>query len=109
MLTYNNIYYEIKNELSLTDKEIDILLSSKEIDESLQKVLKTIVDYKVNNNYDAKLSNEELYDLISETILKINDISDETKSKIINKASLYRNDISEYLYNTDISIIKGIL
>lgn len=106
---YNSTYYDLKNELSLTDTEANILMSSKEIDESLQIVLKSIVDYKVNDKLDAKLTNEELYNLISNTILKVDNISDETKSRIINKASIYRNDVSTYIYDMEVSVLKDLI
>ena len=106
---YNSLYYDLKNELSLTDTEANILISSKEIDISLQKVLKSIVNYKVNNDANAKLTDTELYNLISETILNINNISDQTKSRIINKASIYRKDISKYVYDIEVSVLEDLI
>ena len=106
---YNNTYYDLKNELSLTDTEANILMTSKEIDEVLQKVLISIVEYKGHNNYKAKLTDEELYNLISDAVLKTDNISDETKSRIINKASMYRKDVSNYIYDIDVSILEDIL
>ena len=102
--TYNETYYMIKDELDLTEKETNTLLVSNPINEALQTVLKSIVEYKINNDIDAKLTNEELYNLIANAILKTSNLSDETKSKIINKASVYRNDISKYMYDIEVSL-----
>lgn len=106
---YNNTYYDLKNELSLTDNEANILMSSNKIDKALQTVLKSVIDYKVNNNMESKLTDEELYNLISDAILKSNNISDETKSRIINKASIYRKDVSKYLYDIEISVLEDLM
>lgn len=102
---YNNLYYDMKNELKVTDKEANTLIESTPINEALQDVLETVIDYKVNNNFEARLSETEIYNLISKAILETKNISDDVKSRIINKASLYRNDISDYIYNMEISMI----
>lgn len=103
--TFNDTYYMIKDELDLTDAEAETLLESQSIDEALKKVLKSIVEYKVNNNQDAKLTDEEIYNLIADAVLKTNNIDDEVKSRIINKASVYRNDISKYMYDIEVSLL----
>lgn len=103
--TFNDTYYMIKDELDLTDAEAETLLESQSIDEALKKVLKSIVEYKVNNNKDAKLTDEEIYNLIADAVLKTNNIDDEVKSRIINKASVYRNDISKYMYDIEVSLL----
>lgn len=103
--TYNNTYYEVKNELGVTDEEANILMESSSINDALQTVLKSIVEYKVHDNMDAKLSNDALYNLISDAILNTNNISDELKSRIINKASTYRQDISDYVYDIEVSVL----
>ena len=102
--SFNNTYYEIKNELDLTDKEANILLDSKYVDEALKKVLTSIAEYKIKNKSEAKLSDEELYQLIADAVLKTNNLADETKSRVINKASLYRKDISRYMYDLEVSL-----
>lgn len=101
--TYNDTYYMVKNELTLTEEEANILMNSVPINEKLQEVLESIVDYKINDNIDAKLSNDEIYNLITDSVLNTDNISDEVKSKIINKASIYRNDISDYIYDIEVS------
>ena len=103
--TYNDTYYMIKDELDISDRDAKTLLEAKSLDEALQKVLKSNVEYKVNDKEEAKLSNEEIYNLIADAVLKVNDIDDELKSKIINKASLYRNDVSKYIYDIEVSLL----
>ena len=102
---YNDTYYTVKEELDITEEEADILMDSASINEALQTVLESIVEYKVNNNVDAKLSNDELYNLITDSVLNTNNISDDLKSRIINKASIYRQDISDYVYDIEVSVL----
>ena len=103
--TYNQTYYDLKNELNINEKEANILIDSSSINEALQTVLESIVEFKVHNNYDAKLSNDALYNLISNSIINTKNISDELKSRIINKASIYKQDISDYVYDIEVSLL----
>lgn len=103
--SYNQTYYDVKSELALTKDEADILIESIPINEALQIVLKSIVDYKANNIIDAKLSYDELYDIIADAVIDTDNITDELKSRIINKASIYRKDISKYIYDIEVSIL----
>ena len=107
--TYNNTYYDLKKELELTDEEANILINSKELNNSLKTILESIVEYRVHENIDAKFSNEELYDIISSSIINTDNISDETKSRIINKASIYRDDISDYIYDIEVSMLGSTI
>lgn len=102
--TYNETYYLVKDELEVSDVEANILMDSVSLNDSLQIVLESIVDYKIHNNIDAKLTDDELYNLISESVLTINDISDELKSRIINKSSVYRRDIADFIYDIEVSL-----
>ena len=104
---YNNLYYDVKNELSLTEEEANILMDSSYVNNALQMVLQSIVDYKVDNNIDAKLSNDEIYNMIKDAVNRTEGLSDDAKNRIINKSSIYKNDISNYVYDFDISIIEG--
>lgn len=103
--TYNNTYYTVKNEIGVTESQANILINSDPLNDALQIVLESIVEYKVHNNLDAKLSNDALYKLISDGVLDTKDINDELKSKIINKASIYKNDISDYIYDIEVSLL----
>ena len=83
--SYNQTYYDLKREIGATDEEAETLMKSTSINDALQTVLRSIVDYKVNDKKDAKLSDEKLYNMISDAVLKTNNISDDLKSRIINK------------------------
>lgn len=103
--TYNTMYYDVKKELELTEEEANILMNSETLNESLQVVLESIVEYKVHNNVDAKLSDDQIYNLIADSILNTENISDDVKSRIINKSSIYRQDISDYVYDIEVSLL----
>ena len=103
--SYNDTYYDVKNELGVTEGEANILMESVPINDALQIVLESIVEYKVNDNIDAKLSNDEIYNLITDSVLNTENISDDLKSRIINKASIYREDISDYVYDIEVSLL----
>ena len=103
--TYNQTYYDLKNELYVTEEEANILMNSNSLNEALQTVLESIVEYKLHENHNAKLSNEALYNLISDSIINTKNISDELKSRIINKASIYKQDISDYVYDIEVSLL----
>ena len=95
----------MKNELGITEEEANILMESVPINDALQIVLESIVEYKVKDNIDAKLSNDEIYNLITDSVLNTENISDDLKSRIINKASIYREDISDYVYDIEVSLL----
>lgn len=103
--TYNDTYYQIKRELNVTETEADTLMNSPKLNDALQIVLQSIADYKVNNDPTAKLSDEEIYNLITDATLNTPNITDDLKSRVINKCSLYKKDISTYLYDIEVSII----
>lgn len=104
---YNDLYYDVKNELAITEEEANILMDSTYIDDALQVVLKSIVDYKANNITDAKMSNDEIYNLIVDSVNNTENISEATKTRIINKSAYYKEDISDYVYDIDINILEG--
>ena len=60
---------------------------------------------KIEVFINAKLSNDELYNLISDGVVNTENIKDELKSRIINKASIYKNDISDYVYDIEVSLL----
>ena len=105
---YNDLYYDIKNELNITSEEAELILESDKLNDNLQIVLNSIVDYKLNNDIDAKLSNDEIYDLIVDGVNNTNTLSSELKNKIINKSNIYKQDVSDYVYDIDVNLIGGI-
>lgn len=104
---YNDLYYDVINELSITETEANILMDSSYVNDYLQIVLQSIVDYKTDNDSSAKLSNDEVYDMIKDAVNKTEGLSDTTKTKIINKSNTYKNDISDYVYDFDVTILEG--
>ena len=104
---YNSLYYDIIRELNITETEANILMDSEYVNDRLQTVLQSIVDYKVDNNKDAKLSNTEIHNMISDAVTNTEGLTDDTKTRIINKSNTYINDISDYVYNFDITILEG--
>ena len=105
---YNSYYYDIKKELDITDTEATLLMSSTKLNENLQIVLDSIVDYKLNNNTSAKLSNNEIYNLIVEGVNNTGSLSTELRNKVITKSNIYKQDISNFLYDIEVSLIGSI-
>lgn len=102
---YNEYYYNIKRETDLTDTEANILINSDAINERLQDVLNSIVNYKVNNG--QKYTNDELYNIIVDAVNRTEGISSDVKTRIINKSSKYINDISKYIYDIEVNITNN--
>ena len=103
---YNNLYYDVKRELNITEQEANILIDSVYVNDKLQIILQSIVDYKVDNNPNAKLSNEEIYNMIEEAVNNTQGLTEDVKIRIINKSNIYKNDISDYVYDFDINLLK---
>ncbi len=102
---YNHYYYDVKNELNITETEMTLLMESIKLNENLQIVLDSIVDYKLNNNTSAKLNNDEIYNLIVEGVNNTETLSDELRNKVITKSNIYKQDISDFLYDIEVSLI----
>lgn len=103
---YNNLYHDVKRELNITEQEADILIDSVYVNDKLQIILQSIVDYKIDNNYNTKLSNDEIYNMIQEAVNNTQGLSEEVKTRIIYKSNIYKNDISNYVYDFDINILE---
>lgn len=102
---YNDLYYDVKKEINVTDEEAEILMDSPKLNENLQIVAKSVVDYKANNITEAKLTNEELLSLLEDGVNNTNNISQDTKQRVINKAYVYKEDVSDYVYDIEIKEI----
>ena len=102
---YNNTYYNVKNSLNITEHEADILINSNELDKVLQIVLKSVVDYKVNDDNTARLSDNEIFDMIETSINNDDSIPGELKNKVIDNSYKYITDVSDFLYDLDVSVI----
>lgn len=103
--TYNSTYYTVKNELNVNEDDMNILMSSKELNNNLQIVLNSVVNYKLNNK--PKLSNDEIYNLIVMSINEDNNINNTLKNKVINKSNYYKQDISNFIYDLEVSKVNG--
>ena len=84
---------------------MNILMSSKELNNNLQIVLNSVVNYKLNNK--PKLSNDEIYNLIVMSINEDNNINNTLKNKVINKSNYYKQDISNFIYDLEVSKVNG--
>ena len=102
---YNNTYYDVKNELDVSDDDMDILMNSSYLNDSLKIVLDNVVGYKLRGG--NKLSNDYIYDMIVNDVNSDDSIYDELKNKVIDKGSIYRDDISDYVYDIDVNLING--
>lgn len=104
---YNDTYYNVKNELGISDSEAEILMESDELNKSLQVVLNSIVAYKVDNDENTKMSDAELYNLIVDSVNRDNTISDELKDKVKNKSNIYIRDVSDFMYDIEVSVLEN--
>lgn len=104
---YNDTYYNVKNELGISDSEAEILMESDELNKSLQVVLNSIVTYKVDNDENAKMSDTELYNLIVDSVNRDNTISDKLKAKVKNKSNVYIRDVSDFMYDIEVSVLEN--
>ena len=82
-------------------------MDSEYVNDKLQIVLQSIVDYKLDNDVNAKLSNDEIYNMIRDSVTNTEGLTDDTKKRIISKSNTYKNDISEYVYDFDVTLLGG--
>lgn len=101
---YNETYYDVKNTLDITEEEMNILISSKELDKKLQIVLNKIVDYKINKNINSKLTSDEIYNMIKEATNNDNTIPYYLKKKVLENSKIYSDDINDFLYDLEVSV-----
>lgn len=104
--TYNTTYYQVKKELNVTEEEMNILMNSEKLNNKLKIVLDTIVKYKLRNDTTARKSDEEIYNMIIEGINNSSNISNELKNKVIITSGRYKQDISNFLYDIDVSLLE---
>ena len=82
--SYNDTYYLVKDELSVNEEEANILINSSYLNDSLQIVLNSIVDYRYHN--------------------KLEDL----RNRVIIKSSRYKDDVSDFLYDISVSVVGEI-
>ena len=105
--TYNNTYYQVKGELNITEEEMNNLMESEPLNNKLKLVLDSIVKYKLRNDKTARYSNDELYSMIEEGTNNTPNIDEELKNKVITTSDKYKQDISDFLYDIEVSLIEG--
>ena len=103
--TYNNTYYQVKNELNVNEKEMNILINSEPLNNKLKLVLETIVKYRLRKDKEARYSNDVIYSMIIEGINATPNISEELKNKVIISADRHKQDISDFLYDIEVSLL----
>lgn len=94
---YNDTYYDVVNELDITEEEAIMLMNSIPLNEVLDNIIISIVDYNLHNK--PKLTNDELYNLIVNGINEDSNINDPLRFKLITKTNKYIDDISDYMYD----------
>jgi hypothetical protein len=94
---YNSTYYDVTRELDITEEEAEMLMDSIPLNMVLDEIVVSIVDYNFHNK--DKLSNNELYNLIVDSINEDSNINNNLRLKLIAKTSKYINDISDYMYD----------
>lgn len=104
---YNSTYYNVINELDIVESEAILLMESVTLNEVLQEVLDSVVEYRLHNNLSAKYSDIELYNLIESGVYGTNTISDSLKNKVNYKCRLYISDVSDFLYDIEVNEIDG--
>ena len=94
---YNSTYYDVINELDITEEEAEMLMDSIPLNRVLDEIVANIVDYNFHDK--DKLSNDELYNLIVDGINEDSNINNNLRLKLIAKTNKYINDISDYMYD----------
>lgn len=106
--SYNKEYYNVVRELDITEEEASLLMDSEALNDRLSVVLRSIVDYKYHKKDTAKLDNDELYNMIIEGVYLTPNISDILRDKIKDKALIYREDISDFVYDIDVRVVDNV-
>ena len=73
---YNSTYYDVRDELNISDSEMDVLMNSSYLNDSLKIVLDNVVSYKLRggtklSNDDIYINKEEDFYVLSKIVLKI--------------------------------------
>lgn len=103
---YNSTYYDVRNELNISDSDMDVLMNSSYLNDSLKIVLDNVVSYKLRGS--TKLSNDDIYNMIVNDVNKDDSINTILKNKVIDKSNVYRSDISDYIYDLDVNLISDL-
>ena len=85
---YNSTYYDVRDELNISDSEMDVLMNSSYLNDSLKIVLDNVVSYKLRGG--TKLSNDDIYNMIVNDVNNDDSINNILKNKVIDKSNVYR-------------------
>ena len=103
---YNSTYYDVRDELNINDSEMDVLMNSSYLNDSLKIILDNVVSYKLRGS--TKLSNDDIYNMIVNDVNNDDSINNILKNKVIDKSNVYRSDISDYIYDLDVNLISDL-
>ena len=103
---YNSTYYDVRDELNINDSDMDVLMNSSYLNDSLKIVLDNVVSYKLRGG--TKLSNDDIYNMIVNDVNNDDSINNILKNKVIDKSNIYRSDISDYIYDLDVNLISDL-
>lgn len=103
---YNSTYYDVRDELNISDSEMDVLMNSSYLNDSLKTILDNVVSYKLRCG--TKLSNDDIYNMIVNDVNNDDSINNILKNKVIDKSNVYRSDISDYIYDLDVNLISDL-
>lgn len=103
---YNSTYYDVRDELNISDSEMDVLMNSSYLNDSLKTILDNVVSYKLRGG--TKLSNDDIYNMIVNDVNNDDSINNILKNKVIDKSNVYRSDISDYIYDLDVNLISDL-
>ena len=106
LLSDDNGNYDVRNELNISDSEMDVLINSSYLNGSLKIVLDNVVSYKLRGG--TKLSNDDIYNMIVNDVNNDDSINNILKNKVIDKSNVYRSDISDYIYDLDVNLISDL-
>ena len=107
---YNGTYYDVRNELNISDSEMDVLMNSSYLNDKKKtlsfkvKVLSIYTDLED----DKILSNDDIYNMIVNDVNNDDSINNILKNKVIDKSNVYRSDISDYIYDLDVNLISDL-
>ena len=94
---YNSTYYDVRDELNISDSEMDVLMNSSYLNDSLKTILDNVVSYKLRGG--TKLSNDDIY------INKEEDINNPKLTNvfpnIVEKTKVDENGLEYFIKVTD--------
>ena len=94
---YNSNYYDALNELNINNEEANIIMESDELNKVLDNLISSVVEYRLHGK--NRLTDNQIYSLISTAVNNDNNINNELKDKILITTRKYISDITNYIYD----------